>query len=64
MYKILFIELEIEFANCGTAGVTKPQAYVQFYSTNSYMAKGRKPLKENQGENGIYKRREANPSRG
>jgi len=28
------------------------------------MAKGRKPLKENQGEKGLYKHREANPFKG
>jgi hypothetical protein len=64
MYNILFIELDIEVANCGTAGVKQPQAYVQFYSTNSYMAQRRKPLKENQGKKGLYRRREANPIRG
>jgi hypothetical protein len=31
---------------------------------NTPKAKGRKTLKENQGEKGLYKHREANPSRG
>jgi hypothetical protein len=38
--------------------------FFQYVAPLSPKAKGRKTLKENQGEKGLYKHREAKPSRG